>query len=334
MSSPYDVPYGNFAKSTHGRVSYDEKTTHEFGPYLKRSEVKKNRIRNEKGLKKVKDEILFTLNKWSGIQRAIDQYFIENDLHKNSNLPRSWSTVYLGKDIKNKGFTTKVMCLWLLQMLTWLVPLAFYGTKYVLDTYDALLEGYEYEQKFSKFNWRRNILDRSENTQLARNTLRGTEESALGKECPLCLEDMESLQGSIVHCRGSDGQLARNATPYHTECLENWRQAQHTTLTGQENPRALHYVHLEDMPCPSCNDPLVRDSTLSKLAPDIPYRPPPTFSRYVANKMVLDPLSKMGNSLSKAVDELSRPLSRMTNSLRGYQPVPMGEVEMQGLHLD
>ena len=106
MSANFDVPYGNFAKSTHGRVTYNEKT-HKFGPYLKRSEVQKNRIRNERGLKKVKDEIFFTLNKWSGIQRLIDQRFIDNDLDKNYHLPRSWSTVYLSELIKKKRFHHK-----------------------------------------------------------------------------------------------------------------------------------------------------------------------------------------------------------------------------------
>ena len=337
----FDKSYGDFAKSTGGRVTYDEKT-HRFGSgtsrYEKQSEVKKNMIQNEKGLKKVKDEVLFTLNKWSGIQKLSDQIYIEKDLHAVYKLPNSWERNYLYNEIANEMAPKETAFLTTLQVLAWGVPLTIFTTLSVLktvdsmlDTYNALRAEYANELRFSKLNWRRNILERPQNLERVRNFLSGTEETVLGRDCPLCWEEMESVQNSVVHCRGVDGQLARNAVPYHTDCLENWRQTQRASLRQLRNPRAIQYRYLEDMPCPTCNAPMVSDDTLQQWAPETPYHPPPTFPRYVANKMVLNPLSKMGNSLSKAVTEFVRPL-------QGFQPIGQEEgegLEMQeNLHLD
>ena len=148
------------------------------------------------------------------------------------------------------------------------------------------------------------------------------------KECGICFREMNHPAWTsidryhrVLHCRGTDGLLAEEPTPYHYSCLNDWRKSQFVSLVQRGNrQQALHYTDFFSMPCPVCKKPMVSEelirSKAEQLVPELVYPKERSFGAYATEKLVTQPLSKVQSTLSKQVTSLLRP--------RGYEAV-LGE---------
>jgi len=353
--------FENLAASSNGRIHYNP-YTYSFDPYQTQSQVRSQEIQKETGLRKWKDNALFRLSKASGIQKIkdheeakLDEYNIQKFSGQLISGTNSTKQIIsnLNQDVKKHTPNINVAALQLFGFgfgTVMALGTSGYGLYRGYKEIKALERGHRMEFLLAKRQFRKNALS---NTQVQKALLQHlyhpqemmlvSEEGMLAnmaeKECGICLREMNHPAWTsidryhrVLHCRGTDGFLAEEPTPYHYSCLNDWRKSQFESLRNRgSRQEALKHADFFSMPCPACRKPMVSEelikSRAAELAPELVYPQERSFREYAMDKVVTQPLSKLQSKISKHVTSLLRP--------RGYEAV-LGEdegVELVGGHL-
>ena len=323
--------YETFAASTHGRVVF-HKDTFQFDPYLTRSQVKQKQIQKEKGLKKVWDSSFFQLHKLSGFQTVANQLCLDQDMEAAHKLywtyPMSKLTAEMGKQHLSVmgAFVNGI------QMTASVFTLL--GGTYALGNYvyESFQRGYQMENEFLDFEWRRKLLGTEQGKAFVNSRLRVSsaqmESEILNRECYTCFDTIQGKYNGpltadgrkayYLHCREASGGFKQEAEPLCRDCFEKEHQRQKTNAGVQR-------FHFSQVQCPLCRDTMISDKQLSEFF-NVEKPKPRTFSEYIRDKCFTEPVVKTTNTLSKL---LPQSLSR------GYQRLgTVEESEMINLHRD
>jgi hypothetical protein len=333
-----------------GRIRYNP-YTYSFDPYQTQSQVRRQEIKKETGFRKWKDNALFLLSKTSGIQKIrdheeakLDEHNIQKFYEQGLSLTESTKQIIsnLNQDVKKHTPNINVAALQLFGFgfgTVMALGTTGYGLYKGYQGVKALERGRQMEFLLAKRQFRKNALS---NIQVRKALLQHlyhppemmqyTEEGMLTnmaeKECGICFREMNHPAWTcidryhrVLHCRGTDGFLAEEPTPYHYSCLNDWRKSQLESLRNRgARQEALQHADFFSMPCPACREPMVSEelirSKAGQLAPELVYPKERSFRAYAMDKLVTQPLSKVQSTLSKQVTSLLRP--------RGYEAV-LGE---------
>ena len=342
--------FENLAAGSHGRIHYNP-YTYSFDPYQTQSQVRGQQIQKETGFRKWKDNALFRLGKTSGIQKIrdheeakLDEYNIQKFSDQLISGTASTKQIIsnLNKDVKKHTPNINVAALQLFGFgfgTVMAFGTAGYGLYKGYKGVKALERGHRMEFLLAKRQFRRNALS---NIQVRKALLQHlyhpqemmlfTEKGMLTnmaeKECGICFQEMNHPAWTsidryhrVLHCRGTDGFLAEEPTPYHLSCLDDWRKSQFESLRNRgARQEALQHADFFSMPCPACREPMVSEELIKTKAgqwvPELVYPKERSFGAYAMDKLVTQPLSKVQSTLSKQVTSLLRP--------RGYEAV-LGE---------
>jgi hypothetical protein len=349
--------YQSFADSTHGRVVYHPSYSEPglwrneyFDPYLMRSEVKKNQIQKEKGLKKFLDNSFFQLNKISGFQCLVNDLVRIKDFESSKKLPvgNSAALSQLQGTMRQKRPTPLRMTGAMTQMIASVATVGLAAFVAGDMFAGSLLDSYENERNLRVFKWRSETLRTAEGRRFVDKTLRESSEEreadiVENRECSFCYSSLKDRYGGaflekdsggqnypgkgyknyFMHCKKPNGEFGDNAALLCKECAkeEFKRQHQASIMQGISGPR-----HFSEIKCPACSQPYISDQQLiQQFGPPPPSR---TFREFVKAKCVDEPLAKVTNVLSRQIPQsLSNTFSRgyqaLTNADDGAEMVPL-----------